>query len=926
MNQAEDSAAAGRGRRSLVAPEILITASVFLLLLGAWWLVSQWHKQTLVVEERAMLAERLAPQAAALVSQVDERISEIESLAVLARNSEQVTETEFTSFVLESEPGVHNVRLYSLQSDDHFVYVYPQQSAGEPPPQDPRSDPDAATREAVGETMAGGDPVLLIEAGPDNETHLSLWLAVYKGNQLWGFCYNSYELLDIFEDAGLGEGIEGVDLVVRDDEGAIMAGGDRAIENPVTQTLSLGGVSWEMAGAPAGGWDGAIRGELALFRVSSLMIVLLLSSVVYLLAGRQGSLARAVRSRTEELEESRRRYKQLFESSPDALFVIGEDGSVLDANSLAVERYGYSMDEFGRMTVADLTVAGNQERVPGKIQEALAGGASFEWVHRRSDGTVFPVEINARSVVIGDERFIFSSARDISERREAEAALRESEEKFRSLFEESRDAVFISTPEGRFLDMNPAGIRILGYISREELLEIDIGRDLYADPEAREEFQKRMAEQGYVDDYEAALKRKDGKQIDVIISASAHRDDDGMVVAYRGIIRDVTEQRRLSEQLVQAQKMESVGHLAGGVAHDFNNLLTVIRGYVDLAISDIPGDSEAREELKQARKAADRAAELTRQMLLFSRREPMDISVVDLNASIIELLNMLNRLIGEGFRITTSFGERLGLVAVDVTYIEQVIMNLVVNARDAMPAGGEITISTRNARVDREYCHEHAEAYPGDFVRLSISDEGEGIDAETRQRIFEPFFSTKEVGKGTGLGLSVVYGIISQLGGWIEVDSVPGDGSVFHIYLPLADVRQDVPGADGWQAGVPDGHDERVLLIEDEQGVREVAGKILTEHGYRVVTVADADEAEEVFRDGSGEFDLVFSDVVLPGGDGLSLAEDLRSERPGLRVLLASGYVDDDVLRDIKQHDIPFIQKPYTMDQLLIAVRDALVG
>ncbi|MHB1054342.1 MAG: ATP-binding protein [Thermoleophilia bacterium] len=435
-----------------------------------------------------------------------------------------------------------------------------------------------------------------------------------------------------------------------------------------------------------------------------------------------------------------------------------------------------------------------------------------------------------------------------------------------------------------------------------------------------------MVSKGFVKDYEVILNRRDGELRTVLISATIHHDKADKATTYRGVLRDVTEQRRFGEQLVQAQKMETVGHLAGGIAHDFNNLLTAIRGYIDLAMTEITQDSPVFDDLTEARRVTDRAAELTRQMLLFSRREPMVLAVIDLNAVINDLLGMLGRLLGEQYRITSSFEDELGTVTADHSYIEQVIMNLVINARDAMATGGEITITTCNVSIDEADAGKDSRAMVGEFVRLSVQDSGEGMDTKTRLRIFEPFFSTKGVNKGTGLGLSVVYGIVTQLKGWIEVISTPGKGSTFHVYFPMISAKRIKKSETNRAINMPKGQDERILLVEDQDSVRDIAEKILRKHGYDVRVAADADTAMAVFEQEEGDFDLVFCDVILPGEDGLHLAERLQSLKPGLRVLLASGYVEDKLLGDIREKSMPFIQKPYSMENLLRVVREMLAS
>ena len=381
----------------------------------------------------------------------------------------------------------------------------------------------------------------------------------------------------------------------------------------------------------------------------------------------------------------------------------------------------------------------------------------------------------------------------------------------------------------------------------------------------------------------------------------------------------------MQAQLLQAQKMDSIGTLAGGVAHDFNNLLTVIVGHSDFAMSVLEKDHRAFPSLREIHRASMRAADLTHQLLLFGRRQPMELVPLNLNATIEGLLKMLKRLIGEDIRIETGLAPDLWSVRADAGNMEQVVMNIVVNARDAMPAGGRLTIRTANAAIDERYCALFSFARPGRFVCLSISDTGIGMPQEVLSHIFEPFFTTKEMGRGTGLGLSVVYGIVKQHEGWITVKSEPEKGTAFSVYLPVA------PGepAENEEVGVSlasfRGQGQRILVVEDEEAIRLFVESALRENGYLVTSAVDATSALKAFESGSGAFDLVLSDVVLPDKNGVDLVETLRSRNPGLRVLLSSGYTDDkSQWVKIRARGYHFIQKPYTLISLLRVVKSSM--
>src|SRR3989442_9863781 len=375
----------------------------------------------------------------------------------------------------------------------------------------------------------------------------------------------------------------------------------------------------------------------------------------------------------------------------------------------------------------------------------------------------------------------------VRELHRTEAALRASKVSYSTLVEHSPVGIYRSNTEGRFLSVNAALVRILGYASAAEVLQLDMARDVYADPAERQRLLERdtYTDRQY-DEVEATWKRKDGGRLTVQLSVRAVRKG-AAVEYYETFVRDVTEQRRLQEQLVQSQKMEAVGRLAGGGAHDFNNLLTVILSYSDLLLEDRPRDAPDREDIEQIRKAAVGASALTRQLLAFSRQEGLEPRVLDVNTVVASTQKLLTRLLGEDISLTTSLAPGLGAGKVDPGQLEQIIMNLAVNARDAMPHGGLLSIETANVDMDETYLSGHPDAHPGPYVRLAVSDTGIGMDAVTQARIFEPFFTTKEAGRGTGLGLATVYGIVKQSGGFIWVYSEPGHGTSFKIYLPRVD-------------------------------------------------------------------------------------------------------------------------------------------
>jgi len=448
---------------------------------------------------------------------------------------------------------------------------------------------------------------------------------------------------------------------------------------------------------------------------------------------------------------------------------------------------------------------------------------------------------------------------------------------------------------------------------------------VYADPAERQRLLDRdsYTEREY-DEVEATWKRKDGRRLTVQLSVRAVRDGTGGVEYYETFVRDATEQRRLEGQLLQAQKMEAVGRLAGGVAHDFNNLLTVILSYSDLLLEDLPLDIPDREDVEEIRKAAIAASALTRQLLAFSRQQVLEPRVLDVNTVVASTEKLLTRLLGEDVSLTTSLAVALGAVKVDPGQLEQIIMNLAVNARDAMPRGGRLSIETGNVEMDEGYVSGHPLARPGHYVMLAVSDTGIGMDAATQARIFEPFFTTKEAGKGTGLGLATVYGIVRQSGGFIWVYSEPGHGTSFKIYLPRVDesVSPAVPAAPQVVGG-----SETVLVVEDVAAVRAVTRQMLERQGYRVLEASNGATALSLAQQHQSGIHLLVTDVVMPEVSGRELADQLVQLRPDMKVLFMSGYTDDAIVRHgILQEGIAYLQKPFTPDTLARKVRVVLDG
>jgi two-component system, cell cycle sensor histidine kinase and response regulator CckA len=548
-----------------------------------------------------------------------------------------------------------------------------------------------------------------------------------------------------------------------------------------------------------------------------------------------------------------------------------------------------------------------------------------DWQHRMKDGRVRDVEIASHAFTFASQRARLVTVRDVTERKRAEEALRQAEQKYRLIFQEAIVGIYQSTPEGRFLSVNPAMSDMLGYDSPEELQAAitDIEQQLYVDPAQRQEFKRLMAEKGMVRQFECEFYRKDGSRMWIAANVRPVREH-GQVVRYEGTLEDITERKVLEGQLRQAQKMEAVGLLAGGVAHDFNNALAVITGYSDLLRLHLPDDNPLQKYPEEIGKAANRAATLTRQLLAFSRKQVIQPVILDLNSIVADMEKMLLRLIGEDIAITITRDPNLARVKADPGQIEQILMNLAVNARDAMPQGGSLFLRTANAHLDETYIRQHAYAKAGSYVALRVSDTGHGMDKATQARIFEPFFTTKGPGKGTGLGLSTVYGIVKQNGGHIQVYSEPGKGTTFTIYLPQAVGAAEALKAPEAAIALPRGA-ETVLLVEDEEALRILARNCLETYGYTVLEVADANAALLRAQQHTGPIGLLLTDVVMPGMNGRELAIRLTRSRPEMKVLYMSGYARDLIAQyGVLDPDILLLEKPFTLLTLLTKVYQAL--
>lgn len=626
------------------------------------------------------------------------------------------------------------------------------------------------------------------------------------------------------------------------------------------------------------------------------------------------------------LKESEERYRTLYEANPTMYFTVDATGTILSVNQFGAEHLGYTVAELTGHSVLDVFY--EEDKVAAQIFVGRCithPGEIFHWSLRKlhKSGALLWVEETARAVQdVNGVLVVLIVCEDITERKRTEQALIESHNLLNAIIEGTTDMTFAKDRQGRYLMMNSAGARLMG----RPLAEI-IGKDDRAlfPPELADAVMAKdrlIMASGETQTFEETVR---GSVVRTFLTTKAvHRDSNGTVNGIVAIARDITELKRLEEQFRQAQKMEAVGRLAGGVAHDFNNLLTVINGYSQLVFNRLPATDPNRPRLAEIQKAGERAASLTRQLLAFSRKQMLQPEVVNLNTLLTELLKLLQRLIGEDIELALTTAVDLGLTKIDPAQFEQAIINLAVNARDAMPQGGRLTITTCNTALDAAYAERYPELQAGAYVCVSVTDRGCGMDEATLARIFEPFFTTKDVGKGTGLGLAMVYGFVKQSGGHVEVFSEVGRGTTFRIYLPCTEEADLAVKADLVQRDIPKGN-ETLLLVEDEEAVRNLFCAVLCNGGYTVLSAHDGQSALELAQQHAGPIHLLITDLVMPRMSGRQLADSLHLLQPNMRILFMSGYTEEAVTQHrVQESNVAFLQKPFDPLSLAQKVRDLL--
>ena len=615
-----------------------------------------------------------------------------------------------------------------------------------------------------------------------------------------------------------------------------------------------------------------------------------------------------------------------LEDNSEMISMGGADGSAVFVNRALLQATGYTEAELlGKPFAVTLVSPDN----PPALREGFLGELerdgkwSGECLLRRKDGTDFPVLLSVSLLRDSDGRTTgtFAISQDLTEKRRLEQRAA----RLAHALENNSEMICLGDETGKAVFVNKALLRSCGY-NQSELLGKGFHETLLSPgnpPSLAHEIQKGIIAAGRWSG-ECLQRNKDGRDVPVALSVGVIRGDDGRVTGSFGISQDITEKRKLEEQLRRAQKMEAVGQLAGGVAHDFNNLLMVIIGYASDLTDRLEAGSALRREANEIAKAGQRAATLTRQLLAFSRQQVLEARVLNLNSLVEDLKKMLGRVISEHIEMVTSLDPALGEVKADQGQLEQVIINLAVNARDAMPSGGKLTIETSNQTIDETFTRQHPPMTPGQYARLSVIDTGIGMDAATLARVFEPFFTTKEPGKGTGLGLATVYGVVKQSGGFIWASSEPGKGARFDVYLPLVQAHAPEKISHG-NIDRPREGSEKILLVEDDEALRDLIVESLRNWGYDVLQAANGTDAMGIAREKSGEIDLLLTDVVMPGMNGPQVAEKVVSLNPEIKVLFMSGYADlGPEHREFFGKERRLLQKPYRMPELARTIREVL--
>lgn len=751
-------------------------------------------------------------------------------------------------------------------------------------------------------------PIQLLQSGLGIATYFPITM---DGRRV-GYINGVFRISEMIQDCLKGKILAGYGLRIKDKGQTVFDNTSNHITDltpQATQHIPLSDRTWILTLAPSA----------EVWRNRSTGLDRLLLSLGILLALGLSWVSRLYLLKQTDLAKNERDMRRLIDAMPDQLFLFDRTGKLVDFRIPEPQRLCPTPQDLRDRRIDDLLAPGQVTSARKAMQRALADQEAQTYEYQLEvDGVNRHYE--ARLVPRDDDR-ILAIVRDVTEKREAERALIVSENKYRTLFEESQDVIFLTTPDGILTDINPAGVELLGFDNRDAMLGMDVPNTVFFDPRDAKPLWNALRLQGVVRNKEITLKRQDGIQIHALISISTERKDTGEIIALRSTLRDMTARKRLEQQLFQAQKMESMGTLAGGIAHDFNNILSGILGYASLLKARMEPGSPSHHHAETIEKSALRAAELTAQLLAFSRGGLANIRPLNLNAVISDTLRIISRTFDKSIEIVTDLDPQLANINADESQIQQVILNICVNSRDAMPNGGRLVIETHNEHLSVESQEEHTDITPGEYARMSISDTGIGIQPGIRERIFEPFFTTKGPGQGTGLGLSVVFGVIRNHKGFIDVES-SDTGTTFNVFLPATQGETDFVEE---PTESPQTGEELVMVVDDDDTVRNLAEEILNGHGYRTIAAEDGQRAVEIFRSMKDEISVVVLDLLMPHMSGEETLAHLSALKSDVKVLLCSGFGQNkSVERLIQSRPCHFLQKPYRPNELLGMVRDML--
>ncbi len=897
----------------------VLTAAV---LLPLWMRFDRLYREYEEAGYREDVRRDAASEADNIAAAVNRRLSVLEGLYAFVQS--QLGSRRFESDLQSFSAGIYaalpGMRAIEVMPNGVIKYVYPLEGNEAAVGLDLKADPREEIRADLARARHSGQhtitgPIELKQGG----LGLIGRLAVFREDRFWGYVTVIVDVTSIVGEAAAG--FHQVRFALRDVRGRVFYG-DPAIfrQNPVIERALLPDGFWELAAVPVSGWASMPRVAVTIYRILGLSLVLTVCIVIYLATERQYRLARAVRAGEEQ-------YRLVTESVPVLISSFDSAGRCRFANLAHESWFGVPAGDLVGKTIIEILGIDVARRIRERKDRLVARlHVSFDAEIAIANGVKRQVSATCVPQFSEDSAFdgFYLVATDITDRKHAETELRRSQTRLARAQSIAHVGSWELDLPTMVFQCSEEACEILdlaaddkGRIPSEQV----VGRVAPRDRERVEAVITEALQTGAAVDLEHAVLRSDGSER-IIRVQSETEFENGKAVRVSGTVQDVTEYRHLEAQLRQAQKMEAIGQLAGGVAHDFNNLLSVISGYTELALSKVPESDPIREHLLEIRTAGERAAALTRQLLAFSRRQRLQPRVLNVNSIVEELEKLLRRLIGENISLVTHLDPWIHPVIVDAGQMEQVVINLAVNARDAMPGGGTLTIETAELSVP-DPAPENSPVGPGVYAVLRIIDTGVGIPADVQSRIFEPFFTTKEQGKGTGLGLSMVYGIIKQSGGEIAFDSTPGRGSTFSVFLPVTqrdevvkEARPVPPAARG---------NETILLVEDEDAVRSLVTVLLRRFGYNVLTASHPDEAIHLMQEHGASVQLLLTDVIMPGMSGAEMAEELRRMRPGLKVLFMSGYIKNETVdRAMLATGVHFIQKPFNPETLSEAVRGAL--